>query len=72
MQNRVNTKTHVLSDVSSNSDNSNSEEGYNSDQSDDRPNTFTGNTNSIGTHSVNQSQSGDQVETNDNMKLLKD
>ena len=63
VQNRVNTvtKTHMLYDVSSDSEHSSSEGGSNN---------FTGNTNSIRTNVVNQS--GDQVETNDNMKLLKD
>ena len=72
VQNRVNTvtKSHMLSDVSSDSEHSSSEGGYNFDQSDDRPNNFTGNTNSSSTNVVNQS--GDQVETKDNMKLLKD
>ena len=71
MQNRINTvtKAHVLSDVSSDSDHSSSEGGYNSDQSDDRPSTFSVHANSIRTNAVNQSG---EVETNDNMKLLKD
>ena len=56
----------MLPDVSSDLEHSRSERGYNSDQS----NNLTRNTNSIRTNVVNQS--GNQVETNDNIKLFKD